>query len=130
MAGSEDKALTIAGLGEASEIGAAVEGPKAANLEAVKEALIEALLAFHESIRVIARPLTDQEIDTLIVEYKRDALPNDTHNFPIPDYEWIADRLHHEKVSAHVFRRAVEHMETTGESYYCVACDGTCKGHD
>jgi hypothetical protein len=92
------------------------------------EKLAEQLIYFHDALRKIATPLSDDNIRALVVKCRREAhpQPGDSHNFEMPDWDRIADQLEAELGVRHWFRRAAEHEAKTGSKYYCAHCDGDC----
>jgi len=95
-------------------------------LEEIMDRLAESLNAHRDLVRAIVDALPDEQIDTVVAECRRFAKPDDSHNFPVPSWDYVADMVESERVFRSAFRKAAAHMEATGEKNYCVHCGGTC----
>ncbi|HEV3193838.1 MAG TPA: hypothetical protein VGY54_25205 [Polyangiaceae bacterium] len=93
----------------------------------IVEKLAAEMIAYHDRLRTIVEGLTDENVVDLIVECRREARPTESHNFSMPEWDLIADQLESELRLRRLFRRAKEHEEKTGSTYYCMRCDGDCK---
>lgn len=92
------------------------------------EKLAESLVLHGQRIEEIVKPLTDDEIRQVVVACRREAHPEpgDSHNFEMPEWDIVADKLEGEIRVRRFFRRAEEHMKATGSISYCLRCDGDC----
>ena len=80
----------------------------------------------HLRLEAIVKDLTDDEVREVVAECRRSAQPSDSHNFAMPEWDLVAERLEYELRVRRVFRRAAEHEAATGSTSYCVRCDGDC----
>ena len=94
-----------------------------------EEELIEKLAAeivgYHDRLRAVVKDLPDEDVVKLVQACKRNAQPNETHNFHMPVWDAVAEQIENELHVRSIFRRAEEHEKKTG-SPYCVHCDGDC----
>ena len=61
------------------------------DLEALINQLAETLIVQRARIRVIVEGVPDEAIMQLVAECKRQAQPGDTHNFAMPEWDYVAD---------------------------------------
>jgi hypothetical protein len=96
--------------------------------EACFQQLAASIVFYQERIRKVATPLSDENIQALVVKCRREAhpQPGDSHNFEIPEWDRVAEQLECELRYRRIFRRAAEHEAKTGSKTYCPHCDGDC----
>lgn len=91
------------------------------NLFDLKNQIALAMLAYDEALTKVADGLTDAEVGTLADEMRREAAEKG-----MDEYARIAEHYYAEVGTRIIIRRAQVHEERTGESFYCVQCNGTC----
>ena len=96
------------------------------NLDELHEKLAKVTLEWHDAIRGVVEPLTDDELLALVQECRRLAEPTEERNFPMPEWGLIAHIIESEYGTRTMLKKAVAHMEATGEGVYCVHCGGAC----
>jgi len=94
-------------------------------IELLVEKLAATIIEFHNNISIVAKELSEDDLGLLITECRRRAQPNDTRNFPIPEWDIIADVLEKDLWMRDIFQKAKTHIDATGECY-CVHCRGSC----
>jgi hypothetical protein len=92
------------------------------------EELAKQLVEFHWRLEQVVKDVPDDDVRALIAKCRREAspLPGDSHNFPMPEWDRVADLLEAELGVRCLFRRATEHKAKTGSDWYCAHCDGAC----
>lgn len=90
------------------------------------EKLAECKLAFHDAIVNVVEDLPDEDFAPLVAACRRHSLPGGHANFPMPEWEEIAQIIQAELDMRRVMRKAEKYMSETGTKYYCLHCDGTC----
>jgi hypothetical protein len=96
------------------------------NLDELHEQLAKAAIEYHDNIRAIVQPLSDEDLLVLVKECRRLAEPTDTRNFAMPEWDLIAGIIATEHATRVSMKKATEYMEATGETSYCVHCGGAC----
>lgn len=81
--------------------------------------LAEAMIGFHDTIKEIVKDLPDEAFGPLIAECRRESLPDESKNFPIPEWETIAEQIEFELGMRRQFRRAA----ACGAAIYCPTHD-------
>lgn len=97
------------------------------DLHPLMEKLAGTLIAQQDSIAAIVEELPRETIALLVAECRRQALPGDTKNFPMPEWDRVAEMIEGAYAMRVIFERGAAYMEATGEKFYCVYCGGACK---
>ncbi len=99
-------------------------------IDPIHQKIDDAIWALYNTITKIAEPLSDLEVAELAKHYRTEALPSQLSETGYQMYKEIAEHLEANLVFRIILKKGAEYMERTGEKFYCVACDGACKGHE
>jgi len=90
--------------------------------------LAQAMVEYQNRISEIICTWSDDQIEACVARCRREAhpQPGDSHNFEMPEWDYVAGLLLRDLYFRRVCAKAAAYTAHTGESYYCVRCEGAC----
>ncbi len=92
------------------------------NLQEIKDKIASEMIAHGERIRAIVEKFSDEELVEIIKMCRTEAKPDDTKNFPMPEWDDIADTF----LAELGLRKALDEAKASGLDFYCLHCRGKC----